>query len=33
MVAGDYIVKTFLYNAAGERVSTLPVAVKIVDEI
>lgn len=33
MVAGDYIVKTFLYNAAGQRVSTLPVAVKIVNEI
>lgn len=33
MLAGDYIVKTFLYNAAGERVSTLPIAVKIVEEI
>src|SRR5690606_16661285 len=27
MVAGDYIVKIFLYNAAGQRVSTMPVAV------
>jgi len=33
MIAGDYGVKLFVYNAAGERVSTMPVVVRIVEEI
>lgn len=33
MVAGNYIVKTFLYNSAGNRVSTMPVLLMVSEEV